>query len=537
MAGTEIFVTGGRDWPAFVWLCVATLVLISLYAWFFHIAPYKKPPRPEFPFTQVKDDRALILQHRAGRERVITSRQAMVFAFAVVLPTELRQRVVEEYTPDRRTLKQSSSVEIQVPEGLWKIKPIEDERQSVYMPVLIPSKGELHDDLHIRGADGEALNSLSYREYLTLVAAILHILLVGSYQLAPGQQLPVNAQKAELLALQAIMRRKDPALEVPDLTAADSILNLSARDRSLRDLASEFVRKLITHYAIVATIPMPLGRRFRFSYSQTLVPAIKFTAERSKRRWSFGGALRVGLGARPVELTIDVSNASSCQSYHLHIHAPDDIYLASQTPVGLESLIHRPSKTAPTAPHCRFRRRLGQPHAHFYARYMPPLADKERPQIRFKYFEVPPGSTLRAAATALACAAIVWLVGFINSRYSDPGTDAPAFLLAFPALAATWLGFDAPSRRLLEGTLSARLCLIITAALSVGASGLYMAHKAGAGHKWPAIPDGLAIWGITDLGWGIAAALAIANAAQICYKCTIRTWQYVHLLVKPVTQS
>jgi hypothetical protein len=167
---------------------------------------------------------------------------------------------------------------------------------------------------------------------------------------------------------------------------------------------------------------------------------------------------------------------------------------------------------------------------------MPQLMLGERPLIRFAYYEVPPGSVLRATVTAAACAAIVWLVGFINSRYADPGTDAPAFLLAFPALAAGWLGFEAPAQRLLEGTLSARLCLMLTAVLSIGASGLFMAHKtANPTFHWATLPGGWSVWGVTDLGWAILVALALVNVAVVAYKCAIRTWQYLHVLTKPLS--
>ncbi len=64
------------------------------------------------------------------------------------------------------------------------------------------------------------------------------------------------------------------------------------------------------------------------------------------------------------------------------------------------------------------------------------------------------------------------------SRTPDLGSDAPAFLLVFPGVAASWIGFDAPAHRLFEDSLRARLSLALTALLSVAASGLFILNTA-----------------------------------------------------------
>src|SRR5688500_5822288 len=106
------------------------------------------------------------------------------------------------------------------------------------------------------------------------------------------------------------------------------------------------------------------------------------------------------------------------------------------------------------------------------------------------------------------------------SRYGTPDTDAPAFLLAFPALAATWLGFEAPKQRLLEGTLSSRMCLIVTAALSLAASDLFIAHKsAGDSFEWPLLWSANSVLGVTHWDWAVLVCFSILNALLIGYKC------------------
>jgi hypothetical protein len=163
---------------------------------------------------------------------------------------------------------------------------------------------------------------------------------------------------------------------------------------------------------------------------------------------------------------------------------------------------------------------------------MPTLHDDEKPRIRFKFYEVPPGAALRAAVTAMTCLAIVWMVAIINSQFSDPGSDVAAWLLAFPAAAATWLGFDSPTQRLLDGTMSSRLLLIVTAVISIAASGVFMWHKAASGQPFPVLPAGWTVLGVNDTYWAILVTSSVVNAAIAGYKCALRAWEYLKLMTR-----
>jgi hypothetical protein len=240
------------------------------------------------------------------------------------------------------------------------------------------------------------------------------------------------------------------------------------------------------------------------------------------------------LGAKPVEVEIELANASTCQSYHLRIAGPSGLYLSEQTPIDFDNAVTKTAKGAPTPPHCRFRRRLGQAHAHFYSRYFPETAAEERPRIKFQYLEVPPGSMFRATATAFACLALVWLVGWLSKMANNP-SDVPALLLAFPALAATWLGFDAPSKRLLEGTLSARFCLLATGILSISGSGLFMLQAArGQADPLPPLPLNISFLGVSNWPWAVLVAFALINFVHIAYKTFVATWRYAYLSTRRV---
>lgn len=514
----------GEQWQLFA---VLTALLIGVgwaHTYFFHLRETAKDPEQAFPFRQVDPGKVLTLQRLAGQQLSGENRKALImqakaFTFAVCNPNQWRRRTIEEYTPSRQTLAQKVTVDVQLPKRFWS----NGGNEVTYLPVLLPSKGELHDDFRIGEAGGAGLSPLTYRESLTVIAATLRVLLVTALGLRAGQKLSDEATAAESIVLTAIMQRRDPtsAAPVPDPAAADVITTLKPQRDAGLELVAQFARTLIEKYAIVVAVPLSNDRRYRFEYHRTLMPETSC------------GFLRILLGARPVELTLDIANASTSQSFHLHVHAPEGLYLAHQETFDMAGPLRRLASDAPTLPHCRFRRRLGQPHAHFYARYMPSLQDGEKPQIRFKFYEAPPGAALRAAVTALACLAIVWMVAFINSHFPDPGSDVAAWLLAFPAAAATWLGFDSPTQRLLDGTMSSRLLLILTAAISIAASGVFMWHKAApASQHFPTLPGEWTVLGVSDVYWAILVTLSIVNAAIAGYKCALRAWEYLKLITR-----
>jgi hypothetical protein len=521
----------GKGWGRFVAVVAIAVVGCVLYSWWmYYIKPRSEPAeKDKFPRHQVESHKVQELHGLLKNGRVPTSEQARVFAMAIIEPTLIRRRMVEDYTPQGRTLARSTKVEVHLPSRVWK--PGKDGDSIIYLPTAVVPKGVLLDGFRVFNSSDETMTCLTYRDYLMLVAGTLRVLLTAAYRPAPGDPLPPEATTAEFAALAAIIQRV-PACghHTPDLTAANAIARLDAPHAPSRMMASLFVEKLITNYAVVTVVVPPGSGRFSFSWAQNFIPDLKVTGSRT-RRLSMAGLTRIGLGAKPVDLTLDIADAGTAQSYHLHVNAPEGLYLARQEALGMQGLLARWATDAPTLPHCRFRRRLGQPHAHFYSRYMPRARADEKPRVRFRFFEVPPGTLMRAAVTALACAAIVWTVAFVSSQNPAVDTDAPAFLLAFPALAAAWLGFEAPSQRLLEGTLSTRICLMVSAALSITSSGLFMAHKAQAegDFDWPMLPTGVTVLGVTDLTWAVVTGIALVNATLISYKCLIRTWEFMRL--------
>ncbi|MET7707492.1 hypothetical protein [Micromonospora sp. NPDC005413] len=456
--------------------------------------------------------------------------------------------------------------------------PSSPEQPVILFPVLVPRKGEMVDNLRVLAADGSDLPILSYRQYLQLVAQVLRTLLDISHGHDISQGRHLEAFEAERLALGAVMARADQNGKYDDDSGSQAIRTIVGSDagssvvnEAALVLASQLVKKLTSHYAVVAAVPCPPDGRFVVSYERMMTPVLELApASNGILNWLKARA-RLIFGSRPVDFSITLDNACTTQSYHLIIDAQDGVFVGIQespklidyftahwerlkegrrraavkrrragenqdspSPMPVASELNTPP------PYYRFRRRSGQRYAHFYTRFFPEPIEKLRngdrvPDVRFRFYEVPPGSVFRAVITSSAAALLIWLIGFVASRKADPGTDVPAFLLVFPAVAAAWLGFDGQPRRLLEGTLAARISLMATVLCSIAASGLFMIYKAELPYlRWDNLFH-MRILGIDSLAWTILTLVALLNAASITYIYLARTWEFMHLSSRPST--
>jgi hypothetical protein len=513
---------------------------------------------------------ALSLQLRAGSVRPVEPLEAEIFALALINPAALRQRISERYEPERRTLRQRVTAEIQIPGELIAPRESQDrpynssveadeeviksdilrQREKftglgrIPFPVIIPPKGELNDDMVVLGTDGEHIPCFSYSEYLLIIASVLRMLLLKAYQLKDVDHLPVGGSNAERQALGCIMQRGNPSDKAIE-TAADRILSLERADGDdigIRDLqalkvAAELVRKLSGRYAIAASVECTPEGRVLLEYRRKMVPVLELgTTKGGRFRWLFDWA-SILLGARPVDLTVPLENAPTCESFHLYVDCPEGLYLRKQQLVGLDEYMNRSNRQGNTIPpYYRLRRRLGQPYAHFYARFFPaPNEGEVLPEFRVSFWEVPPGSLFRAAVVSVSTALLVWLVGWVLARVRNPATDVPAVLLAFPAVAAAWLGFDEKRRRLLEGTLVSRVSLMLSASSALMASALFMLNDAHlpALHDRIPFPIDISFLGINEGSWGVLVFVSLINALSVGYLCLLRTSEYKHLTARP----
>ena len=584
---------------------------------------------------QVSPDRASQLQLEIAANDLVTLAQADVFARVVVEASEIQKRIIEQYQPRRRTLRQEVTVDIEIPRSTLRRMGTSEgdggvsgghlsDNQTFYFPVVVPPKGVLYDDLKVYSANDGELPTLAYREYAKVASSVLHLLLAAACFTRPDE-LPRGARGCELGAIESIISRVDPRLrkngngahdaktgrrfrpwkrtdaaspgsaegavngkagslaggDVPDgLSLAKTIRNLadvSDADPSCAQalrLAANLVKVLSSHYAIVVQIPVTASGRFTMKYECTLIPELDLetgreygpdtqsvgTGARMLRSWR--ATLETLLGARPVNIKISLDNAWACQSYHVIVRCSENLYVSSQE-LSLPSpgYLDRLAKNAPTAPHIRFRRRLGQSYAHFYARYLSEprtvvatdengkvklkdgkrLSRKEKaPKLTLNFAEVPPGSLCRAALAAIAAAALVWIIGYGLAHLHGGvlSTDVPVLILAFPGVAASWLGFDSSTPDLFEGPLTARLSLACTTVISLLATMLYVEPPAVASRIQgvsgpPAEAFQMSVLGIADWRWWTLVIVAIFNACYLSYRWLLNAWRFRYLGARP----
>jgi hypothetical protein len=575
------------------WLVQVVIIILVLWQLYrYALRYYREKIRPPSPRTiedipKVPEDEAYVLQRLAGRLR-LDARQARILTLAILEPAELRERVAERYIPGQRTLTQEVSIEAKIPERLFSLgKPGNERQQSmdVLFPVLVIPKGSFNDNLEVYGSDGASVPVLSYREYLQVTARLLRLFLWLGYGVTTETEWQTviheaaegpdesNVYELEHKALCEIIKRAPANVEVKQLlgvspispeanTIAGLIENLQVPNDTkvyLR-LAGTLVRKLSLHYALLASTVSDLDGRLYVSYRRTLIPELELASKTSvvgdsKKAQICGQFLNrlkrtrawlyILFGARPVSVTISLDNAWTCHSYHVRVEAPEGLYLSSQKLIASRKYLRNKAKDAPTPPHYRFRRRLGQSYAHFYGRFFPnPLPNERRPKLRLEFYETPPGSVFRAAIASGAGLALIWLVGFVMSRTRDAGTDAPAFLLVFPGIAASWLGLEVPSGRLFEGTLAARLSLVLTTIISVSASGLFVLNASGLSLFYGTLPTemnvfgrnvnaGFSVLGITKWSWALLVVIMLANTIFMTYRWLCISWRFKHLSDRP----
>jgi hypothetical protein len=568
---------------------VALIVIIAalcLYLRAYYTEDIKPPgPRSIEEITPVPEGEAYELQKVAGKIHM-NALQAKILALAILEPGELRQRVVEKYRTAQRTLEQEVMIEAKIPMRLLlpnldsagtaaRDDAAEVEQQSVrtaaegglLFPIMVIPKGAFNDNLEVFGPGDEQVSVLTYREYLQIIARMLRLLLCLAYGTSTTDDVPKFPQEPaaaadssplhlEHRALCEIIKRAQGALEVKRTLGispvapkaaevAGRLEKLSIPDANRRiylKMAAALVRRLSLHYALVAAIDLPQDRRLLVRYRRTLIPELDLRSagiavdprELRKLYPRFKAWLRVLFGSRPVNVTVSLDNAWTCRSYHVRVEAPDGLYLGGQKLIASQDYLSKKAEDAPTPVHYRFRRRLGQPYAHFYGRFFPiPLPGERRPKIQLHFYEVPPGSDFRAAIASGAAFALIWLVGFVLSRDINLGTDAPALLLVFPGIAASWLGFDTITHRLFDGTLAARLSLALTTFVSLAASGAFILSKSDLPQFSSSMPADISVLGVYRWPWAILLAVACTNTLVMGCRWICDSWKFKYLAERP----
>jgi hypothetical protein len=122
----------------------------------------------------------------------------LLFADMLVDLARFRVRVVQVVDFAGRALRQEVTVEFRIP-------PSAQQASCLYLPVLMPIKGEIVDNLRLYDPSGKSLVTLTYEETACLAAAGLTYLLATCEPAEDGNSVSIDDQL--LMFLELIVRR------------------------------------------------------------------------------------------------------------------------------------------------------------------------------------------------------------------------------------------------------------------------------------------------------------------------------------------
>lgn len=494
-------------------------ILMACAIWNFRVK-FLPPTGTQEPRTDRANLDVTELLVRAERSRTSRSEtQIHTFIKSITRPTTLRTRIVEEIRPLRRVLRQNVTSHIIIP------APNGNQDDHYYVPVLMAGKGDLQDDLTITLEDGSSAPILRHRDYLTLATHAIHMLLtLAGVEAEFSGRLWLLEQRA----IKLIAQTADD-LENADECAQDlnGLENHAAHPYYLWD-AARFVVTLAKHYPVVAVVPSPrdTGLRTIIKHERYTIPRLKLVGFKKNPIRYTKERLGLLLGARPIEVELDLGNSAAAASFHIHVFGPEGTYLGLQNVPQLATL--------PDTAYARFRRRLGQAYAHAYFRSVPPQRAANL-RYRVQFVETPPGSISKASLAAGANLMLMYAAAaLLSGKLAALPSDFPILILTIPAAVSAWIGLDTSGRQLVEGTLSSRLSSVFTAALSILSSGLYLAQVGGALRFDENV---FVVLRVNDSAWLALILLALVNFLVATYLWIGRAVAFFHLANRDIERT
>lgn len=471
----------------------------------------------------------------------------MAFVDLMVNPEVYRVRVAQTVDFAGRGLRERVDIEFELSASALTAR-------CLYLPVLMPNKGELLDNFHLYDASGKSLANLSYEETSRLAAVGLWYLLLKG---APTES--ENVKVAYQILLEPVAKRGqfDQIMARQDIDERLKTIKIKLPDNTLKRVRAYLIALSVT-YPIVIRIPSAeiTAGRCMVSYELTSIP-------QTSSRGGFEGELRIALGLRPHQITIPVDLAYTTQSYHLRVNGPADNFLIRQYLLcsRCQALAKRRWRSKPTAYgdqdarercplhpgssndgkcHFRLRQRRGQSYVHLYMRGYANDAAPRDLQFLTRFQEIPSGALANAAVTAFMTTLLIAITGYISVHaHGTSYSDIPALILALPVAAASWIGFSEDTGKVAGTSLLGKLSLIASGLLSVAAIVLYLAlasetlQAATLGQPSVSRLYSFEVFGIHNVWWNVLLELSFVNFTFTAFRFLVRLTYYNHLRVKP----
>lgn len=503
------------------------------------------------------DPAVLMNYRREAMERLQESRIAMPLLVDMLLsPVTYRMRTVETISLEGHSIKQRVSVEFSFSdrrtiidaevERLAAKNQLLAERLSLYVPILVPAKGELIDRLQVKRSDGSWASGLSYGQGLRVLSLGLRYLLVTALENhAKDARSFDNPEflRAELALLQVIAQR-GPMDQKVVKRKVKVAMTLLKKQFGVPASALEQVRSYVLHlsekYPIIVTLPYSPRPRRHLEYERTIPRALV--------AGDFENRVRLWVGLRPRSVRIPISLAGQTDSYHLEVIGPLDHYVRTQF-VGCAVCrrritprwrsIRSPASKCSHAPvgndnrfWVRLRYRAGQNYAHLYARdFHTTHLQAASFQLEVVFSESPPGIEERALLASITASAALAVIGYVQQRSGVVPSDAAAIFLALPGFAATWFGFTSDADTVLRSSLASRLSLLITGLLSLAGLSFYLLEAQKKSISWPV--EGWGVLGVHDIAWLTLLAISLLNTLGIAWRSVGRIRDFVRIASKP----
>jgi hypothetical protein len=434
---------------------------------------------------------------------------------------------------------------------------IKSGEQMILLPLIKLKKGVMLDNFEIRDADGRHVAPLLQEEANGLIATVITNLFRLAFLSDSPEEIGRKLTDAEerlrwsLINLACHVDRvdaptKNAILSLLDTTAVSvadsgrvsvadpgrvSVVDpgrVSVADTSSLDSLRRFCDFCADHYLIIVEAELPKGSRLSMKYRRT-VPEYGRTADWNDR-------LRVRLGLSPFRYSIPLRLPFDAPSYHFSMLGVPGQYLAHEALIDTRTGEQiKPVAFDHVSPQPSLQGRLdsGLPYSHLYMRGLH-RAEVIDMSTRVEFDEIPPGALGGACVVSVACAVLIWFFALtqpgLQKTITTP-SDLPAFLLAVPAFAATWIGQSVD--RILRSSSSAYVCLAISAILSITSALLYVAnssHRTFYTIKSLALFHGLITLKDVDVSWFVLALAASVVAAYLAELLRDKVRSYMRAL-------
>lgn len=486
LALISLFASGaGYGWTRRLLLSAVGLVAVASYITYWDVSlrvhTFPDPPEPNHEppnHNKVTDYAAALLKE-------LDLGQVTVFFDAIVHPTYRFERITESVEPVIRSVQVRTSYTFQDPPAT--------SGRVVALPLVLQRRGALMDGLMVTNGAGERVSTVGRSMTIALEVAIIRFVL----DVVSAEALTLYIRDIEKDVIDFLSASQpQPPFKVTTLATRIRGLPSTEKTKPLLQEVSRLLRRLTRLYPILVLTDCASSKqgsgliraRRRFTVERLVAPSYitESQAGVAGRLNILRDGIRQALGIHPAVVSHPLTNADRAASYHLQIRGPVGTYLARQRiaeyPSGDDANV--------TGLDYVLRPRRGQRVAHLYVRSSSELLPDEQADIRrwrslylyCGFFERMPGSLGNATMSALGAAVLIAIGGFIKLDADVTSTDVVAVLLAFPAVASTWLGLE-NGRRLFGGVLMARVSLLTTIVVALISSVYYALGPASTNNK------------------------------------------------------